>query len=286
MAATHRIARRRIKALTSQGFSERGAEIMAHRLPLHLPLRPVYTCRPIPFEQNALARKDKTPAPAPDERTREQEQFFEEVSEELKQDRYAALWKRYGRYFVALAVVVVLGVAGYQYWQREQIKAREAASERFAAALALAREGKTKEAIAAFTGVAQDAPKGYAALARLQQAAQLLKAGDKAGAMLAFEQLANDSSVDPMFRDVAVIQWAYHGLDDADPAKMSERLKSVTTQNNPWRHMALELSALYAERAGRRTDAIQILTDLEKDTSAPQGVRGRAKELLAILGKS
>ena len=51
-------------------------------------------------------------------------------------------------------------------------------------------------------------------------------------------------------------------------------------------YMALELSALYAERAGRRADAIQILTDLEKDTSAPQGVRGRAKELLAILGKS
>ena len=136
------------------------------------------------------------------------------------------------------------------------------------------------------TGLAQDAPKGYAALARLHQAAQSLKSGDRPGAMLAFEQLANDGSVDPLFREVAVIHWAYHGLDDADPAKMSERLKPLTVQNNPWRHMALELSALYAERAGRRTDAIQILTDLEKDTSAPQGVRGRAKELLAILGKS
>jgi hypothetical protein len=50
--------------------------------------------------------------------------------------------------------------------------------------------------------------------------------------------------------------------------------------------MALELSALYDERAGRRADAIQILTDLEKDKDAPQGVRSRAKELLAILGKS
>jgi hypothetical protein len=235
-----------------------------------------------------LARNDKKPpAPAPDDhRSREQEQFFEEVSEELKQDRYAALWKRYGRYFVALAVVVVLGVAGYQYWQGEQRKAREAASERFASALALAREGKVKEATVAFAGLAQDGPKGYAQLARLHHASQLLKAGDRAGAMAAFEQLASDGAADPLFRDVAVVHWAYFGLDDADPAKMGERLKPLTAKDNPWRHMALELTALYAERAGRRADAIQILTDLEKDKDAPQGVRGRAKELLAILGKS
>jgi hypothetical protein len=234
-----------------------------------------------------LARNDKKPPAPPDDlRSKEQEQFFEEVSEELKQDRYAAIWKKYGRYFVALAVLIVIGVAGYQYWQGEQRKTREVASERFAAALALARDGKVKEATVAFAGLAQDGPKGYAQLARLQQAAQALKAGDRAGALAAFEQLANDDAADPLFRDVAVVHWAYFGLDDADPAQMSERLRPLTAKDNPWRHMALELTALYAERAGRRADAIQILTDLEKDKDTPQGVRGRAKELLAILGKS
>jgi len=235
-----------------------------------------------------LARNDKKPpAPAPDDpRSREQEQFFEEVSDELKQERYAEIWKKYGRYFVGLAVAVVLGVAGYQYWQSEQGKAREAASERFATALALAKDGKVKEAVTAFAGLAQDGPKGYAGLARLQQAAQLQQSGDRAGAMQALEQLANDAAADPLFREVAVIHWAYTGLDDADPAKMTERLKPLTAKESPWRFLALELTALYAERAGRRADAIQILTDLEKDKDASQGVRSRAKELLAILGKS
>jgi hypothetical protein len=235
-----------------------------------------------------LAKNDpKPPAAAPgDPRSREQEQFFEEVSEELKQERYAQLWKKYGRYFVGLAVAVVLGVAGYQYWRGEQVKAAEAASVRFASALALAKDGKFKEAATSLAALGQDGPKGYAALARLQQAAQTIKAGDRAGAMLVLEQLANDTSVDPLFREIAVVHWAYAGLDDADPAKMTERLKPLTAKDNPWRHMALELSALYAERAGRRADAIQILTDLEKDKDAPQGARSRAKELLAILGKS
>lgn len=235
-----------------------------------------------------MARKEKTPpAAAPDDvRSREQEQFFEEVSEELKQERYAELWKKYGRYFVGLAVAIVLGVAGYQYWQSEQVKAKEQASDRYAAALALAKAGKTKEAITAFAALAQDGPSGYAALARLQQAESLLKSGDRAGAMAALEQLAANGDADPLFRDVAVVHWAYVGLDDADPAKAIDRLKPLTAKESPWRYVALELTALYAERAGRRADAIQILTDLEKDKDAPQGIRGRAKELLAILGKS
>lgn len=235
-----------------------------------------------------MARKDPKPlAPTPDDpRSREQEQFFAEVSEELKQDRYAHLWKRYGRFFVAFAVVVVLGVAGYRYWQSEQRKERELASERFSSALAMAKDGKLKEATAAFGALAQNGPKGYAGLARLQQGAQLLKAGDRPGAIQAFEQLANDGGAEPLFRDVATLHWAYTALDSADPAKLIERLKPLTAAGNPWRFLALELSALYAERAGRRADALEILSGLEKDKDAPQGVRSRAKELLAVLGKS
>ena len=237
---------------------------------------------------SALARNDpKPPAPLPgDQRSREQEQFFEEVSEELKQERYALLWKKYGRYFVGLAVAVVLGVAGYQYWRSEQVRAREAASDRYAVAMALVKDGKLKEAATAFAALGQESPKGYAQLARLQQAAQTIKAGDRAAGMLVLEQLAADESADPLFRNIAVIHLAYAGLDDADPAKMTERLKPLTASGNPWRHMALELTALYAERAGRRADAIAILTELEKDKDAPQALRGRAKELLALLGKS
>jgi hypothetical protein len=233
-----------------------------------------------------LARQDRKPPATDDPRTREQDQFFEEVAEELKQERYAEIWRKYGRYFVALAVVVVVAVAGYQYWRSEQVRAREGASERLAAALALARDGKAKEAVTALTGLGQDGPRGYAGLARLQQAAVLLKSGDRTGAIAALEQLAHDDGAERVFRDVAVIHWAYVALDDADPAAMTERLRPLTARESAWRHVALELSALYAERAGRRADALQILTDLEKDQDAPAGVRGRARELLAILGKS
>ncbi len=232
-----------------------------------------------------MAKKDPPPAPD-DPRLREQEQFFQEVSEELKQERYAELWKRYGRYLVALAVVVVLAVAGYQYWRQEQLRARAAASERFAEALALAKDGKLKEAQEAFAALGRADVKGYSTLARFHQASLFLKEGDKPAAFGVYEQMSGDSSLDPVFRDAAIIHWAYAALDDADPAKMSERLVPLTQKESPWRYLARELSALYAERAGRRDDAVRILTELEKEKGAPAGVRTRARELLAIIGKS
>jgi hypothetical protein len=233
-----------------------------------------------------LAKRNKLP-PAPDDpRAREQEQFFDEVAEELKQERYAALWKRYGRLVVALAVVIVVAVAGYQYWRQQQQSARMAASERFTQALSLQREGKLKEAQEAFAAAAHNAPSGYSALARLHQAALFLKAGDKSAAFGAYEQLAGDDSIDPLFRDAAVLQWAYAGLDDSDAAQMIERLRPLTAAESPWRHLAREFTALYSERAGRRADAVRILTELEKDKDAPAGVRSRSRELLAMLGKS
>ena len=40
------------------------------------------------------------------------ESLFREVDEEVRQDQFKKLWKQYGNYFTALAVVMVLLVAG------------------------------------------------------------------------------------------------------------------------------------------------------------------------------
>ena len=42
--------------------------------------------------------------------------FFREVNEAVRQDQYRALWDKYGLYVLALAVLLVAGVAGYNAW--------------------------------------------------------------------------------------------------------------------------------------------------------------------------
>ena len=62
--------------------------------------------------------------------------IFDEINEELKQDRAKQVWTRYGKYVIAAAAAVVLGVGasqGYMAWQQSQA---EAAANIYSEALA------------------------------------------------------------------------------------------------------------------------------------------------------
>jgi len=39
--------------------------------------------------------------------------IFQEVEEDVRRERYEQLWKKYGNYMVAAAIVVVMAVGGY-----------------------------------------------------------------------------------------------------------------------------------------------------------------------------
>ncbi|MEK9728860.1 MAG: hypothetical protein VW417_02835, partial [Alphaproteobacteria bacterium] len=46
--------------------------------------------------------------------------IFDEINEELKQDRQAVLWQRYGKYVIGVAVLIIALVGarqGYVYWK-------------------------------------------------------------------------------------------------------------------------------------------------------------------------
>src|SRR5262249_62434193 len=94
--------------------------------------------------------------------------IFREVDEEVRRERLEQLWKRYGNYIIALALVVLAGVGGwrgYIYWQER--KAAEAGAA-YEAASVLADEGKHQEAEQAFAKLATDGNAGYRALARFR----------------------------------------------------------------------------------------------------------------------
>lgn len=40
--------------------------------------------------------------------------IFQEVEEDVRRERYEKLWKKYGNYIIALAVLIVAGVAAFQ----------------------------------------------------------------------------------------------------------------------------------------------------------------------------
>lgn len=209
--------------------------------------------------------------------------IFREIEEDLQRDRYKKLWDKYGNLVIAAAVVLVLATGGWEAWKAYRAKRDQAFGQSYAMAMRLAEQGKAKEAEAGFGKLASDAGPGYAALARLQEAALLAKAGDNAGATAVYDKLAADGSVGRVYRDLATLLSVLNGIDKGDPAALEKRLEPLTDPANPWRYSARELSAVLAIRSGDKARAEKLYAQLADDASAPASLRGRAAEMLAAL---
>lgn len=209
--------------------------------------------------------------------------IFREIDEELRRDNLQQLWARYGKYVIGLALVAVVVTAAVMGWREYQSRQRQAEGVRYAAALDLVRQGKNAEAADAFGALAQGASGGRAALARLEQAAAKVQAGDTDGAILVYDGLAFDASADPIFRDIATLLAARYMLDKGDPTTVMTRLQPLTNAASPWHGLALELTAAAEMKAGDKAKARADFETLAKDNSVSQGVRQRAAEILAAM---
>lgn len=212
--------------------------------------------------------------------------FIQEIDEELKRERQLALWRKYGRFVVGGAFAIVIAVAAVVGWRQYQSNARTEAGLAYQSAVDAFQSGQTAVALSQFRALAQNAPEGYAELARLQVAAALQRQGDAAGAAAILDDMANDSGNPEALRNVALLLYGYAAMDGADPGQLMARLEPLTGEGSPWRYSALEITALLARKQGDAAKAETIFKRLSDDPATPPSVRARAAEFLALTQTS
>ena len=208
--------------------------------------------------------------------------IFQEVDEEVRREQLKKLWDRYGTLFIALAVLIVVGVGawrGYQYWQNK--KAAETGTQ-FEQAASLSEQGKHAEARAAFDKIAAVGPSGYRVLARLRAAADLANTDAKA-AVAAYDAISGDASLDHSFRDLAALRAGMLLVDTAPLDEMRRRLEPLSEPGRTFRHSAREMLALSAWRNNDAATAKRYVDMINDDPETPQGVRSRTELLSALL---
>ncbi len=210
--------------------------------------------------------------------------IFREVDEDIRKERYGKLWKTYGRYLIAAVALIVLGTVAGVGWTAYQKSVRYDRGDRFAAALALAQGGSSGQAAASFAELADDAGGGVGALARLQQAAAHIEAGDTEAAIAAYDILADDGSADRLLRDLARLLAVMHSVDRANTGELTDGLEPLIRDDNAYRYSARELQALVSHRSGDVAGALSQLRALSDDPDAPAGVRQRSAEMITALG--
>jgi hypothetical protein len=214
--------------------------------------------------------------------------IFHEVDEEVRREQLKKLWDRYSIYLIALAVLIVVGMAGwrgYEYWIA---KKAAAAGAEFEAAIALSEEGKRAEAEAAFAKVAAEAPAGYRVLARMRAAGALAQS-KPADAVKAYDEISADASLGTIWQDLAAVRAGLLLVDTAPLADLRRRLDPVAEPTRSFRHTARELLALSAWRNHDVSAARKYIDMIAGDAESPIGVRARADVLSALItadGKS
>jgi len=204
--------------------------------------------------------------------------IFREVEEDVRRERIQKLWKAYGNYAIAAIALVFLGIGGWQLWQRHEAEERANFAAQFIAAQ---RISNPQSAASAFVDIARSAPKGYAAVARLSQAAAMFASGQQGNAIELYKQIAKDDN-GPIGM-VARLRAAWALSDSASRLELQELLRPLNQPGSAWRQDAQEVLAYADYRAMDTRSALAKFSALAVDPEAPESLRRRAEAMAAFL---
>ena len=211
----------------------------------------------------------------------EGDSLLREVDDELRREQLEKLWKRYSSVILSGAALIVASVGGYQFLEHRRITTAESAGSDFASALRLDGDKKADDAAKSFQVIADTGPKGYAALAKLHIAGDLVKAGKADEALKAYEALANDASSDELLKSYAQLQAASLRMADAGWTEIQNRLTPLAGDKGAFKVSARELLGVAAYKTGKLDEARKYLEPLLIDPSASRAIQERIKILMA-----
>jgi hypothetical protein len=209
--------------------------------------------------------------------------FYREIDEEVRRERMARFWDKYGLYVVGLFAIFLASIGGYQLWQSRQATLANEGGTIYNDAARLLADGKTDEALKSYETLAEGGHPGYATLAALQAAGADMKAGKSDAAVAQFDKVAKDSTTDPLLKSFAVLQAASLRLGKADLQEMQNRLNDLAADSNPWRFNARELLGIAAYKAGDIVAATKEFDRILSDQGAPRGVAARVRVLMGTI---
>jgi hypothetical protein len=208
--------------------------------------------------------------------------IFSEINEELRRDRVRSGWRRYGVYVIGAAVLLVVGVAGYEGWNWWRTSSAMHSSDQLFAALKLSDDGKIADAQTALKKLAASGSGDYPTLAKFKQAALLAREGKTAEAQAAYDALATAQG-DPQMRSLALLYAANLLVDKGDVAGVKSRVEGLLAPNNPLRGAAEEAIGLAQYKSGDLAGARASFTNVLNDQAASQQTRQRVEIYLAQL---
>jgi hypothetical protein len=199
--------------------------------------------------------------------------FFRELEEDIREERFVILWRKYGNYIIGLALAIVIATVGYTLWQHFKHKNQLKSHVSFTNAIGLMKQEKKGEALEAFQALATEGG-GYGKLALLYEAALLQNPEE------IYTKISQKNASDPALSNLPKVLMAARALDNS---AMLEPLESLTSPNNAWAPLSLELLALADLKKGEDVKAAQQYIRILKEPASTSAEQLRASLMLSQI---
>ena len=209
----------------------------------------------------------------------ETDSFIEEVTEEVRREQLYKYVRRYGWIAIVLVLGVVALTAYYEYQKATTTRMAQELGDRLVLAIDKDEPQARAEALAALAPEAGDAR----IIVDLRRAGELVEAGDTAGAIEAFETVAN-SGANAAYADMALLKAVILKGKDQDAAERDATLAALAAPGALYRPLALEQQGLFALADGNQDKAVEIFTELYQDSEITDALQNRATQMLVALG--
>lgn len=207
-----------------------------------------------------------------------------EVDDALRQDEMSGMFKRFGLSVAIAALVVLLSLAGYLWWESSRKSAVGEQGEQLTMALDKVEGRQLDEGDKALAAMAGDAGPGPRAAAKLMRGGIAQEQGKAEAAAKLFAEVAADADAPQPLRDLATVREVAARFDQLPPQQVVDRLKPLAEPGNPWFGSAGELVGMAYLKQGKTQLAGPLFASIAKDKTVPESLRGRARQLAGLLG--
>ena len=129
--------------------------------------------------------------------------IFDEVSEELKQDQLIQFWKKYSKYFISIALVLIISFLGYFFYNQWKQKTLENSSLQYFSAIKKLENKEFESSLEDFSKGVNENNRGYKILSLFGLAEANFKLGKINEMILNYETIYNNQDIDIYYRDLA-----------------------------------------------------------------------------------
>ena len=209
---------------------------------------------------------------------------FQEVDEELREEKYKSIWRKFRCYLIGGLILFILGIAVNAFWKDYNLKEINDRSEKFFTAIEMAQEDKVNAItlLEKFANQEERNSEYNALIARFTEAAIRRSEKDFNGALLIYQSL-EDNNISNFYEDYAKLSSVEMliALNNKKDAKLI--LDDLISNTSDLKYIAMEYLGYLEIDEGNYSKARTIFTNIADDALSSVNMKNRSREVLSIL---